>query len=254
MNEAADGSPRAPHAVLDVASRRRKARKIAAILETERPLTGLRVLDVGTGAGVIAASLAEAVGERGEVHSVDVVDVRVETGGYEFHLAHGVKLPLPDASFDVVISNHCVEHTGGRAEQEQHVRELGRVLRPGGTGYLAVPNRWGPLEPHFKLPGLSWLPTVGLQSGYVRIARRGERYDCRLLSRAEVRSLFATAGLDARERTLDAMHVMAEVEEPSRAFRALLHAPEALLRAGLVAVPTLVFTFRHPVMHSPAPA
>jgi SAM-dependent methyltransferase len=239
-------APRAPHAVLDVASRRRKARKIASILATERPLAGLRVLDVGTGAGVIAASLAEIVGVRGEVHSVDVVDVRVHTEGYEFHLADGVKLPFPDDSFDIVISNHCIEHTGGRAEQELHVRELGRVLRPGGTGYLAVPNRWGPLEPHFKLPGLSWLPTVSLQSRYVRAARRGERYDCRLLSRAEVGSLFAAAGLDARERTLEAMYVMAEVEEPSRAFRAMLRAPDAVLRAGLVAVPTIVFTFRRP--------
>jgi SAM-dependent methyltransferase len=249
MSEAPDDTPRAPHAVLDVVSRRRKARKIAAILETTRPLRGLRVLDVGTGAGVIAASLAEIVGEHGEVHSVDVVDVRVETGGYEFHLADGVALPFPDASFDVVISNHCIEHTGGRVEQEHHVRELGRVLRADGTGYLAVPNRWGPLEPHFKLPALSWLPSVGLQSWYVRVARRGERYDCRLLSRAEVRSLFVVAGLDAQERTLDALHVMAEVEEPSRAFRTLSSAPDALLRAGLVAVPTLVFTFRHP----PAP-
>jgi SAM-dependent methyltransferase len=249
MSETAE-TPRAPHAVLDVASRRRKARKIAAILEAERPLAGLRVLDVGTGAGVIAASLAEIVGERGEVHSVDVVDVRVATDGYEFHRADGVELPFPDDTFDVVISNHCIEHTGGRAEQELHVRELGRVLRPDGTGYLAVPNRWGPLEPHFKLPGLSWLPTIGLQSRYVRVARRGERYDCRLLSRAEVRSLFATAGLDARERTLEAMYVMSEVEEPSRAFRAMLLAPDALLRAGLVAVPTLVFTFRR----QPAPA
>jgi SAM-dependent methyltransferase len=245
MSEAAE-TPRAPHAVLDVASRRRKARKIAAIVETDRPLTGSRILDVGTGAGVIAASLAEAVGEHGEVHSVDVVDVRVETDGYEFHLADGVTLPFPDDAFDVVISNHCIEHTGGRGEQEHHVRELGRVLRAGGTGYLAVPNRWGPLEPHFRLPGLSWLPTVGLQSRYVRMARRGERYDCRLLSRAEVRSLFTAARLDARERTLDAMHVMADVEEPSRAFRTMLLAPEALLRAGLVVVPTLVFTFRHP--------
>jgi SAM-dependent methyltransferase len=245
MSEAADGTPRAAHAVLDVASRRRKARKIAAILETERPLAGLRVLDVGTGAGVIASSLAEAVGERGEVHSVDVVDVRVETDGYEFHVVEGPTLPFPDASFDVVISNHCIEHTGGRAEQQHHMHELSRVLRAGGSGYLAVPNRWGPLEPHFRLPGLSWLPTVGLQSRYVRATRRGERYDCRLLSRAEVGSLFAEAGLDARERTLDALRVMGEVEEPSRAFRAMLLAPDALLRVGLIAAPTLVFTFRH---------
>jgi SAM-dependent methyltransferase len=245
MSDAADGSPRAAHAVLDVASRRRKARKIATILETELPLTGLRVLDVGTGAGVIAASLADAVGEHGDVHSVDVVDVRVETDGYEFHLVDGPTLPFPDAMFDVVISNHCIEHTGGPAEQQHHVRELGRVLRAGGSGYLAVPNRWGPLEPHFRLPGLSWLPTVGLQSGYVRVTRRGQRYDCRLLSRAEVCSLFAAGGLDARERTLDAMHVMAEVEDPSRAFRTVLRAPDALLRVGLVVVPTLVFTFRH---------
>ncbi|HEY5014249.1 MAG TPA: class I SAM-dependent methyltransferase [Acidimicrobiia bacterium] len=245
MNHAAE-TPRAPHAVLDVESRRRKARKIAAIIETERPLAGLKVLDVGTGAGVISASLGDIVGEQGEVHSVDVVDVRVETAGYEFHLGDGVALPFPDATFDVVISNHCIEHTGGRAEQEYHVRELGRVLRPDGIGYLAVPNRWGPLEPHFKLPGLSWLPTVGLQSRYVRAARRGERYDCRLLSRAEVRELFALAGLDGRERTLEAMHVMAAVEEPSAAFRTVLRAPDALLRAALIAIPTLVFTFRRP--------
>jgi hypothetical protein len=132
------------------------------------------------------------------------------------------------------------------AEQEHHVRELGRVLRPGGTGYLAVPNRWGPLEPHFRLPGLSWLPSAGLQSRYVRAAHRGERYDCRLLSRAEVRSLFAAAGLETHERTLDAMHVMDELEEPSRAFRTMLLAPDPVLRVGLVMVPTLVFTFRVP--------
>lgn len=242
--------PRAPHAVLDPESRRRKARKIATMLAEERPLAGLRVLDVGTGAGVIAARLAEAVGEHGEVHAVDVVDLRVETDGYEFHLIDGVTLPFPDASFDIVVSNHCIEHTGGLLEQEQHMRELARVLRPDGTGYFTAPNRWAPLETHFKLLGLSWLPSVAMQSRYVQLSRRGERYDCRLLTRPEVRSLFAAAGLDARERTLDAMRVMGDVEDPSLAFRALLLAPDWLLRAGFGVVPTLVFTFRHP----PVPA
>ena len=246
MSSATAGMHRAPHAVLDPESRRRKARKIATIIGEERPLAGLRVLDVGIGAGVIASCLADAVGEHGEVHGVDVVDVRIETEGYEFHLVDGVTLPFPDASFDVVISNHCIEHTGGPAEQQRHMRELARVLRPDGVGYFTVPNRWAPLEPHFRLLGLSWLPNLALQSRYVRLARRGERYDCRLLTRSEVRDLFAAAGLDARERTLDAMRVMAEVEEPSRAMRAVLLAPESLLRAGLVGIPTLVFTFTHP--------
>ncbi len=216
---------------------------MAALLATERPLVGMRVLDVGTGAGGIAASLAEVVGADGEMHSADVVDIRIETTGYEFHLVEGTTLPFPDETFDAVISNHCIEHTGGRSEQELHLRELGRVLRPGGIGYLAVPNRWGPVEPHFRLLGLSWLPTNGLQSRYVRMARRGECYDCRLLSRSELRSMFAAAGLDASERTIEALHVMAAVEEPSRTLRTLSHIPNPLLRAGLVAVPTLVFTF-----------
>jgi ubiquinone/menaquinone biosynthesis C-methylase UbiE len=244
VNTAEDSTPRAPHAVLDLASRRQKARKIAAILETERPLEANRILDVGTGAGGIAAGLAAAVGRNGEVHSVDVVDIRVDTDGYEFHLVEGADLPFPDQTFDVVVSNHCIEHVGDRADQEHHVRELRRVLRAEGIGYLATPNRWGPTEPHFRLPGLSWLPTVGLQSRYVRLARRGERYDCRLPSRRELVSMFDAAGLDARERTLEAMHLMAEVEDPSWGLRTMLRAPDSLLRTSLVVVPTLIFTFR----------
>jgi SAM-dependent methyltransferase len=239
-------SERLPHAVLDVSSRRRKARKIVTLLERERPLRGLRVLDVGTGVGVIASELAGFVGPTGEVHSVDVVDIRVESDGYQFHLGEGTTLPFSDASFDVVISNHCIEHTGGPKEQEAHLSELRRVLRKEGTGYLAVPNRWAPLETHFRLLGLSWLPTADLQSRYVRAARRGEAYDCRLLTRAELRRLFSRTELDAEEITLNAMRVMADVEEPSPPMRALLRAPAPVLRAGLVAVPTLIFTFRHP--------
>jgi hypothetical protein len=118
------------------------------------------------------------------------------------------------------------------------------VLRRDGTGYLAVPNRWGLFEPHFRLVGLSWLPTNGLQSAYVRLARRGERYDCRLLSRSEVQEMFQAAGLDARERTAEAMEVMDSIEEPSQLLRAVLRSPDALSRIWMRVVPTVIFTFR----------
>jgi hypothetical protein len=118
------------------------------------------------------------------------------------------------------------------------------VLSRDGIGYLAAPNRWGPADPHFRLPLLSWLPSVELQSRYVRLARRGVRYDCRLPSRAELRSMFVDAGLESDERTLDALRVMGEIEDPSPAVRAISRAPDTVLRTGLAVVPTLVFTFR----------
>ena len=53
---------RAHHANVDLDSRRRKAAKIIALLDRQRPLAGARILDVGTGAGVIASELARAAG------------------------------------------------------------------------------------------------------------------------------------------------------------------------------------------------
>ena len=63
------------HAILDRASRLSKARKISAVLDDFGDgLTGRRVLDIGTGAGIIAAYLAE---RARSVVSVDILDERI---------------------------------------------------------------------------------------------------------------------------------------------------------------------------------
>ncbi len=46
------------------------------------------------------------------------------------------RIPLPDESFDAVICNHLLEHV---ADDRQALRELYRVLRPGGRGVLLCP-------------------------------------------------------------------------------------------------------------------
>jgi ubiquinone/menaquinone biosynthesis C-methylase UbiE len=238
-------APRASHASLDLAARGRKAAKVRALLAEVVDLSGARVLEVGTGSGAIAASLVDAVGPTGRVEAVDVVDERVVTDGVHFTRVEGTEVPFEDGSFDVVISNHVIEHVGDRSEQLRHLRELRRVLRPGGWAYLAMPNRWRVVEPHFKLPLLSWLPRR-LRSGYVRLAGRGERYDCDPMSRRELRVLVAEAGLEAHDRTVDAVRVVRRVETPRGLSRVALAAPSSLIALGRPLVPTEIALLRKP--------
>jgi ubiquinone/menaquinone biosynthesis C-methylase UbiE len=234
---------RQPHAILDVDSRRLKAQKIARLVEPVRPLRGARLLDIGAGSGYIASTLGELVGDEGEVWAVDVNDQRRTNKGYRFKPVTGTELPFEDDSFDVVLSNHVIEHVGDRPVQLHHLREIGRVLAPGGVCYLAVPNRWGLVEPHFRLPFLSWIPT-SLRDPYVRAARRGSHYDCNLPTRRQATQLFSEAGFRYEEATISAMRVLRELESMSVATRLLCSAPDPVLRGLLPLNPTMIFLLR----------
>lgn len=236
-------APSSGYECLDAASRRRKADKIAELVSSEHSLAGARILDVGAGSGVIAAQLAGRAGQNGEVWAVDVRDSRVIKEGYRFALTEGTRLPCESNSFDIVISNHVVEHVGGQESQLHHLMEIARVLRPDGVGYLATPNRWTIVEPHFHLPLLSWLPAA-LRSPYVRAAKRGSVYDCELLTRGRLQELIASAGLRATDRTVEAIRLTGKIEKPGALVRAFILAPEQLHRALLPAVPTIIVTLR----------
>ncbi len=195
----------ATHAMLEPGGRRDKAAKIIAVLNADGPLTGARLLDIGTGSGTIATELAHATGPDGTVTSVDVDDVRVDRSGYAFVPFDGQTLPFPDGSFDVVVSNHVIEHVGDRAAQQRHVAEIVRVLCSGGRVYVAVPHRWQLVENHYRLPLLGWVRGA-LADRYLQAMRRGQRYDCRPLGRHELLGLLRGAGLDAHEATADLIH------------------------------------------------
>jgi ubiquinone/menaquinone biosynthesis C-methylase UbiE len=238
-------APRASHASLDLRVRERKAAKVRALLAEVVDLDGAKVLEVGTGSGAIAASLVDAVGPLGRVEAIDVVDERVVTEGVHFTRVEGTDVPFEDGSFDVVISNHVIEHVGDRRAQLRHLRELHRVLRPGGWAYLAMPNRWRVVEPHFKLPLLSWLPPR-LRSRYVRLAGRGERYDCDPMSRRELQALVAGTALELHDRTFEAVHVVRRVESTRGLSRLALATPARLLALGRPLVPTEIVLLRRP--------
>jgi glycosyltransferase involved in cell wall biosynthesis len=233
---------RQPHAVLDAPSRLAKASKLERLIGSRAELRGAHVLDIGAGSGVIAASLAEHVGPDGRVVGVDLVDQRVVTEGYEFVPVTDTSLPFEGGSFDLVLSNHVLDHVGGVPEKTHHLEEIRRVLRPGGACYLAVANRWVLVEPHFRLPFLSWLP-AGLRTPYVRLTRRGEVYDCDLPTRGEVLDLVRETGFAFEELELEALSGLAELEGGALPS-ALSRVPPGALRALLPVFPTVVLFLR----------
>lgn len=234
---------RSPHAVLNLRSRELKARKIECLLglETAGPL---RILEVGTGAGGIAHYFAQrAVGHT--VEAVDIVDNRQIADGYRFTLVSGTGLPFPDCSFDLVLSNHVIEHVGEEPQQREHLRELKRVLAPRGQVYLAVPNRWMLIEPHYKLAFLSWLPRR-MRSAYLRRFRDAPFYDCEPLEPARLESMLRAAGWEFDNLGLDAVTAMRRLEPGHRALDAFDALARPLKRRLLPWLPTLIYRLRKP--------
>ena len=70
--------------------------------------------------------------------------------------------------------------------------EVRRVLSPDGIAYLGLGNRLGLIEPHYKLPFLSWLPHR-MSDRYVRTFHRADHYYERFRTLPGLRRM--TAGL-----------------------------------------------------------
>jgi len=101
--------------------------------------------------------------------------------------ALGEALPLRSGSIGVVSALDVIEHVGDQAAM---VREIDRVLQPGGVFCGATPNRFSlGAEPHVGVWGVGWLPRSS-QARYVRW-RTGLSYDFNtLLSHGEITQLF----------------------------------------------------------------
>ncbi len=108
---------------------------------------GHSVLDVGCGPGYLLrkaarrASLAVGVDLDHErlranaASSVEWASLGPHPAG--FVVADGQRLPFADASFDRIICTETLEHV---ADAHMALRELARVLRPGGRLALSVPH------------------------------------------------------------------------------------------------------------------
>lgn len=104
---------------------------------------GDRVLDAGCGTGRALTPLRAAVGPSGVVVGVDLTPAMLEAAvragrdrDGQLVLADVAVLPLRSQSLDAVFGAGLVSHLAHPAE---NLRELGRVVRPGGTLALFHP-------------------------------------------------------------------------------------------------------------------
>jgi ubiquinone/menaquinone biosynthesis C-methylase UbiE len=232
---------RLPHAVLDLPSRREKGLKIERLLGLSDRVEPIRLLEVGTGSGGIAHYFGTHPTLRCEVSAVDVCDNRLVFDGYEFRLVKGTCLPFADESFDVVLTNHVIEHVGDAEAQANHLAEVRRVMKVDGAGYLAVPNRWMLVEPHYKLAFLSWLPRAW-RTTYLRAMGKGEIYDCEPLQMKSLERMLDRAGLRHCNICIPALRATLEIESKGSMLAKLISViPDACMSPFKRIIPTLIY-------------
>jgi SAM-dependent methyltransferase len=104
-----------------------------------------RVLDVGCGTGVLARVAADRVAEESRVTGLDLNDGMLAVARrlrpqIDWRQGDATKLPFPDETYDVVMSQFALMYFPDRSAA---IREMVRVLRPDGRLAVAV---WGPYE------------------------------------------------------------------------------------------------------------
>jgi ubiquinone/menaquinone biosynthesis C-methylase UbiE len=131
---------------------------------------GERVLDVACGTGVVARLASQQVGDTGTVTGLDVNPGMLAVARsatppglpIEWHEASAEAMPLPDASFDVVL---CQMGLQFMPDKPAALREMRRVLARGGRLILNLP---GPTPRLFTIMGEALARHVGAEgAGFV---------------------------------------------------------------------------------------
>lgn len=115
------------------------AKRIIAILKTLKGYTFSKVLDIGCGDGGIGRLLKKE--KNIDVYGVDISKKGVELaneGGVHAKVGDvSVKIPFDNKAFDLVVAAEILEHV---ANPDVFLREIYRVLKPGGIILITTPN------------------------------------------------------------------------------------------------------------------
>ena len=167
-----------PAGQYNVAGREKKAKTMISVLREyiDNPLENLTLLDIGASVGIIDNYLASyfklVIGIDLDYHAISQAKQLSNKKNLIFQVGDAMNLQFSNNTFDVVICSQVYEHV---PNPEKMMREIHRVLKPGGVCYFAASNRFMLIEPHYNLPLLSVIPRP-LAHLYVRLTKKADYY------------------------------------------------------------------------------
>ena len=183
------GEPVVPDPTLD--------RKFAVLTEELRALLPAEsYLDAGCGDGRYLAALAGLGPPPQRIVGIDIAESILETArrataavGIDPELlrANLERLPLGDAEFDLAVSIQVLEHL---VDPAAGLRELGRVLKPGGTLLLSTDNSRNLITRTLNAPRWAVARVVGKRNSRMRFT-----FPHRSFTGCELASLMHDSGL-----------------------------------------------------------
>jgi SAM-dependent methyltransferase len=150
---------------------------------------GDKILEIGAGP---SNNTSDYLKTLGELHGIDVDPDVLENTALETAAVFEERFPFPDNSFDTCVSNYVCEHL---KDPDAHLKEVRRVLRPGGIYVFRTPNRF-----HYTAIVSGLTP----HSFHVKMANKLRAIDghdpyptwYRLNSRGRIRSFARVAGFE----------------------------------------------------------
>jgi len=155
----------------------KKANKTVLVLKDYlNDISSLNLLDIGSSTGIMTNEYSK--------HFRDVTGVDLDTKAVQYSINkyknHNLKficspieeINIPDSFFDVITCSQIYEHV---PSDKKLMEDIFRLLKPGGVCYFAAGNRFKIIEPHYKLPFLSFLPKKA-GNFYIRLFTKHEFY------------------------------------------------------------------------------
>ena len=156
------------------------ARQILSTVRSvvDRDPSTFDALDVGSGYGYTSAELARScrsvvgIEPSPELHASALRLLETSQVTNLVYRQQSIYELTDRDLYDLVVLDNVLEHL---PDQGEALRRISDAMRPGACLYILVPNKLWPVEHHYSLPFLGWLP-LPIANRYLRLSGRGQSY------------------------------------------------------------------------------